>query len=372
MRALQETDSEPVTAAEAPTSAPEAAPILAPVPAPAVDRFADPEPNRAIGISFRRSYARRVASGFMHRYFSGDAILDIGYRGGDPNAVPITENAIGIELDYPGYDGVHLPFPDASQDTILAGHVLEHIPVYKPVLQDWYRVLRIGGFMVLILPHRHLFERVCDLPSRWNGDHKRFYTPASLLAEIEDALPVNGYRVRHLADNDFEFDYDRPLHQSPVGCYEIELVIEKIRRPDWSDLLHYPPAVQQTVDRLDELIFQAVAANLRQPNDGTRMISLMVAGFTYFTPWIRLKQRFCFDGAPELGGVAVGNAALMDAVRPLLGLVSVDTEVYAANHPDLKRAVDQGVLRDLRAHWVQSGYFEGRMGTRFDPFAGVT
>jgi len=336
---------------------------------PAVDRFAELEPKRAIGISFRRSYARRVTSGFMHRFFSGDAILDIGYRGGDPHAVPITENAIGIELDYPGYDGVHLPFPDESQDTILAGHVLEHIPVFEPVLRDWYRVLRIGGFMVLILPHRHLFERVCDLPSRWNGVHTRFYTPASLLAEVESALPVNGFRVRHMADNDFEYDYDRPIHLSPVGCYEIELVIEKIRRPEWSDRLHYPPAVQQTVDRLDELIFQAVAANLRQPGEGTRMIALMVSGFTYFTPWIRLKQRFCFDGAPELDKAPVADAELIEAVRPLLALVAVDGAVYAGNHPDLKRAVDQGTLRDLRGHWVQSGYFEGRTANQFDPFA---
>ncbi len=108
----------------------------------------------------------------MARYFSGQAILDIGYRGGDPNAEPITEHAIGVELDYPGYDGVHLPFPDDSQDTVLAAHVLEPIVDYKPVLRDWLRVLKLGGHMVIMLPPRDLYERLPDLPSRWNGDHK--------------------------------------------------------------------------------------------------------------------------------------------------------------------------------------------------------
>lgn len=351
----------------APVAAPAALPAAAPVRV-ASDRFIDPKSTRAIGVSFRRSYARRVASGFMQRYFSGDAILDIGYRGGDPNAVPITENAIGVELDYPGYDGRHLPFPDESQDTVLAGHVLEHIPEYRLVLQDWYRVLKVGGFLVVFVPHRHLFERVCDLPSRWNGDHKRLYTPASLLAEIEDALPVNGYRIRHLADNDHDFNYDRGLDQPPVGGSEIELVIEKIRRPAWSDRLQYPPAVQQAVDRLDDLIFHAVAANLRTVGEGTQLAAAIVPGFTYFTPWFRLCQRFVYDGAPEMGGAPVTEDALKEALRPLLAMVSVDTEAYAHDRPDLRRAVERGVLRDLRHHWRTRGYFEGRMGSRFDPF----
>ena len=74
---------------------------------------------RRIGISFRKSYARRVESGFIARYLSKPDIIDIGFRRGDPDAVPITETAIGIEFGYPGYDGTHLPFPDESQDTFL-------------------------------------------------------------------------------------------------------------------------------------------------------------------------------------------------------------------------------------------------------------
>jgi predicted SAM-dependent methyltransferase len=52
-----------------------------------------------------------------------------------------------------------LPFPDASQDTVFASHVLEHIEDWAASLVDWYRVLKIGGYMVIAVPHRDLYER---------------------------------------------------------------------------------------------------------------------------------------------------------------------------------------------------------------------
>jgi SAM-dependent methyltransferase len=322
---------------------------------------------RPIGLSFRKSYARRVADGFMDKYLSGAHILDIGFRGGDPHAVPITESAIGVELDYPGYDGVHLPFADDSQDAVLAAHVLEHIPDYQGALREWYRVLRVGGYLVLMVPHWHLFERRCDLPSRWNGDHKRFYTPSRLLAEIEASLPVNGHRIRHLFDNDFEFNYEQSLDRPPQGGYEIELVVEKIKRPSWADKVVYPAAAQQVVARLDGLIFQVIAAHLTDGEVGQKIFSVFVKELRYITPWNRLKQRFVSEGAPELNGSRVTEAALAEAVRPLLDRLSVDEAVYGSQS-DLQAAIAAGRSLNLTAHWRTSGYFEGRVAHEYDVF----
>jgi SAM-dependent methyltransferase len=322
-------------------------------------RFDDPNPRRRIGVSFRASYARRVKSGFMTRYFSGASILDIGFRGGDPQAVPITENAIGVELDYPGYDGVTLPFADGSQDTVLAAHVLEHIPDFRQALRDWLRVLKIGGFLVIMIPHRDLYERQPDLPSRWNGDHKRHYTPASLMGEVEDALPVSSYRVRHLADNDEGFDYARGPDQPPVGGYEIELVLQKIARPAWADRLRYPPAVQAAIDRIDGLVVEAVRGNLASEGAGARRLAAMIPELAYFPPWSRLRQAM----------LDVGEAELRKATRPVLELARFDVDAYAAAYADLRGAQAAGKLPDLRGHWLGVGYFEGRVGRRFDPFS---
>jgi hypothetical protein len=320
-------------------------------PAAPAKALADPERLRRIGVSFRPSYRRRVESGFMQRYFSGPAILDIGYRGGDPNAEPITETAIGVELDYPGYDGKTLPFPEGSQDTVLAAHVLEHILDYQPILRDWMRVLKIGGFLVVMVPHRDLYERRPDLPSRWNGDHKRLYTPASLMREIEDALPVHSHRVRHLVDNDVGYNYGRAPNLPPGGGYEIELVLEKIAPPTWAEGLRYPPATQQAMDRLDTLIFEAIRANLGGDGAGTRLLATLIPSLAYFPPWARVRQRF----------LAENEVALKNAVRSLLELAPFDADAYAAACKDLLRAQADANLRDPRQHWFRAGYFEGRV-----------
>lgn len=193
------------------------------------------DPERPVGWESRKTYAMKIANGFFDRYLSGNAILEIGYKGGIDGAVPIVPQAIGIDVDYPGYDGATLPFPDESQDGIYTSHCLEHIGDYKNAIREWYRVLKSGGHLVIVVPHQYLFERRLKLPSLSNSDHKRFYTPASLMNEIEDSLEPNSYRVRHLVDNDFGFDYSVPPWSPHVGgCYEIELVLEKTRPPYWT------------------------------------------------------------------------------------------------------------------------------------------
>ena len=191
-----------------------------------------PEP-RIVGVEARKSIAQKEANGFLAKYLSGANILDIGYRGYAEDIVPIVPQAIGVDLNYPGYDGRTLPFGDNSQDAVFSSHCLEHIEHYKYALREWHRVLKIGGFMIITVPHQFLYEKRARLPSNFNRDHKRFYTPASLMAEIESSLAPNTYRVRHLADNDEHFDYTIPPEKHPGGCYELETVIEKIRPPEW-------------------------------------------------------------------------------------------------------------------------------------------
>jgi SAM-dependent methyltransferase len=188
--------------------------------------------KRKIGREASKSYAPKVYSGFMRTYLSGAHILDIGYRGGFGEAVPIVAQAIGIDLGYPGYDGVNLPFADESQDAIYTSHCLEHMSSLPEVIREWFRVLKVGGYAVVVVPHQYLYERKHELPSK-HPSHLHFFTPAKLLATFESALKPNHYRVRHLLDNDLFYDYSLPPTTHPVGCYEIELVLEKIKPPKW-------------------------------------------------------------------------------------------------------------------------------------------
>ncbi|MDO6413692.1 methyltransferase domain-containing protein [Sphingomonas sp. BIUV-7] len=195
---------------------------------------ASPALDRPVGQESRKTFADKVSNGFIGRYLGGRSVLEIGFRGyGDQIVLPIVPQAIGIDIDYQGYDGRVLPFANESVDSIYTSHCLEHIPDYRSAFADWYRVLKVGGYLVISVPHQYLFEKQRYLPSFSNTDHKRYYTPESLLAEVRESWPEQSYRVRHLIENDRGFDYTRFPDEPSPGCYEIELVIEKMRIPSW-------------------------------------------------------------------------------------------------------------------------------------------
>lgn len=189
--------------------------------------------RRHVGTESRRTYEDKCLNGFFDKYMSGNG-LDVGYTGYEKDIEPILSTAIGIDLGYPGYDGVYLPFDDNSQDYVYSSHCLEHIEMYNDVIEDWFRVLKIGGHMIIVVPHQYLYEKKRRAPSKWNEDHKRFYTPASLLSEIENTLKPNTYRVRLLEDGDKGFNYSIDPTKHSDGQYEITLVLEKIQPPSWN------------------------------------------------------------------------------------------------------------------------------------------
>ena len=195
---------------------------------------AHPAPDRAVGYESSKTYAAKIKSGFFDRFLGGEDVLELGYKGYWGDNVPIVPQAVGVDIGYPGYNGVTLPFADDSFDAIYSSHCFEHIPDYRTVLRDWYRVLRMGGYIVIVVPHRDLFEKRIAPPSRGNPDHKRFYTPQSLLTEIAESYPVNSYRIRHLAENDAGFNYQDPPGTPSFGQFEIELVVQKIVQPYWN------------------------------------------------------------------------------------------------------------------------------------------
>ncbi|MFA5015373.1 MAG: class I SAM-dependent methyltransferase [Actinomycetota bacterium] len=54
-------------------------------------------------------------------------------------------------------------FKDMELDYVFSSHSLEHIIDYKKALEEWDRVLKIGGYLVIYMPH----------PSHqgWNADN---------------------------------------------------------------------------------------------------------------------------------------------------------------------------------------------------------
>lgn len=187
------------------------------------------------GTETEKAHKHRLASGFYEKYMAGNG-LDIGFAGYVGNPEPVLPNAIGIDIGYPGYDGKILPFDSDSQDFVFASHVLEHIEDYQSAIREWYRVLRVNGFLIIAVPHQWLYEKEPYPPSFFCSDHKRFYTPASLFLEIESALDHNSYRIVHFRDCDEGFCYQRPPRIPMNWCderFEMECVLKKIAVPHW-------------------------------------------------------------------------------------------------------------------------------------------
>jgi SAM-dependent methyltransferase len=307
--------------------------------------------NGVPGPEAAKSRERRMAEGFFARYLSGDAILDIGYRGGNEDSVPITEKAIGVELDYPGYDGTTLPFPSESQDAVFASHCLEHIEEYRSSIAEWYRVLRIGGYLIIAVPHKYLYERKAAPPSRFNLDHKRFYTPQTLISELEEALPLEGYRVRLLREIDDGFDYSISPEQEPRGCYEIECVVQKIAIPPYAELLRPSAFAEHMLKCFTAAVQQAILARRKGADTEVAEIQGMLRRMP-LPPYLRVWQSIDCEGTSQ--------DEVKCVMRPLIEAVSFSEKWYLERNPDVAEEVSRGRLASARAHFISSGYFESR------------
>jgi SAM-dependent methyltransferase len=313
------------------------------------------DPNRRVGPEARQSYRRKIESGFLDRYLSRPNILDIGYKGGDPESLPIVPQAVGVDRDFPNYDGRVLPFPDESQDAVFSSHCLEHIEHYRSVLAEWYRVLCIGGYLIVAVPHQWLYERKALLPSLHNRGHRRYYTPASLMREVEESLPVGGYRVRHLRDNDDNFDYTVPPHLKARGCREIELVVERIKLPAYVSSLMVPTRAI--------IIIETYVSLLQRTLDETSQLAVDDAMFTAIgkalpiPPYAILKGRF--PSVPE--------EILRRQLRPMIDASIVDGDWYISSNVDLLARVRTGEDLDPCEHYRVQGYFQHRSPRAKDP-----
>ncbi len=55
--------------------------------------------------------------------------------------------------------GDEIPVPNESQDFVINSHVLEHFPDPIKALKEWYRIIKDGGYIFMIVPHK---ERTFD------------------------------------------------------------------------------------------------------------------------------------------------------------------------------------------------------------------
>ncbi|WP_134682446.1 hypothetical protein [Paracoccus ravus] len=81
----------------------------------------------------------------------------------------------------------------------------------------------------------------------------------------------------------------------------------------------------------------------------------------YVPPFASLNHDFVFgsdDGAPW---VKIGYNQFEALLRKILAAVEFDEEWYRKQYPDVDEAVREGLVKSGREHFINSGYFEGRL-----------
>lgn len=178
----------------------------------------------------KKAHQRRLKEGFFKTYAPDDLSgIDIGCQ-----QDPLNFTFRRWDLIFGDGDATHMKgVPDEKYQTVYASHVLEHIEDVSTALRNWWRILKPTGHLIVVVPHRDLYERPRkQIPSRWNGDHKWMFLPdraepPSVLnfKDVIEEVPgqLVSYRVL-----DQGWVAGLPDNQHSGGEYSIEAIVKKV------------------------------------------------------------------------------------------------------------------------------------------------
>ena len=81
----------------------------------------------------------------------------------------------------------HVPFPDGCADLVVSKHTLEHFADSAEVLPEWIRLLRLGGYLVIVVPDYRYTYSCCNADQRVAGPgegHKQDFTLEMLCYDV--------------------------------------------------------------------------------------------------------------------------------------------------------------------------------------------
>lgn len=106
----------------------------------------------------------------------------------------------GVEMkpDLVCEDATQLAIPDADLDFVFSSHLLEHIQDTEAALREWWRVLKVGGYLVLYLPHRDLYPNIGQQGS--NPDHKHDFVGGDILQAMVTVCRASDAGIDLLVD----------------------------------------------------------------------------------------------------------------------------------------------------------------------------
>jgi len=103
-------------------------------------------------------------------------------------------------------DAARLPlFADASVESVFSSHLLEHIEDWHGALREWWRLVKVGGHLVLYLPHRDFYPRIGQPGA--NPDHQHDFAPSDIVDFFSLAFPDWSLVAHQARNNDDEYSF---------------------------------------------------------------------------------------------------------------------------------------------------------------------
>jgi SAM-dependent methyltransferase len=156
-------------------------------------------------------YKLKVLRGLFRKYIpTGGKVLDLGCGrclftdiqphwpftifAGDLDTGLIRERKQEVPQNYWFVSDVsQVPFASQSFDALFTGEIIEHVSDPARVLQEWKRILKPAGILILTTPNRErLLARIEGRERPYSPDHLRELSYHELKNEI---LPAAGYKV---------------------------------------------------------------------------------------------------------------------------------------------------------------------------------
>jgi SAM-dependent methyltransferase len=190
-----------------------------------------------MGNETSKAFDRRMKEGWFLKHAQNLGI-DIG--SGSEGA--ITDECERWDLVLGNSDATFMEgIPDDYFDYAYSSHCLEHLADPFTALRNWYRIIKPGGQLIVMVPHRDLYEKKTLLPSRFNGDHKHFYLPVfndpphtlGLLQVAWEALGSSAFQLYSLRTLDDGHNKELGTLEHSVGEYSIEMILRKPKRDLW-------------------------------------------------------------------------------------------------------------------------------------------
>lgn len=167
---------------------------------------------------------------FFQKYLNGN-VIDIGC--GDD---PISAKAEPFDTQHGDANRIDKLRPNNYYETVYSSHCLEHMKNVELAILSWWKLVKIGGHLIFVVPDENLYEQG-HWPSIFNKDHKASFrqdkssswSPVSYnIEELVKKIP--GANLISSTLQDFEYDYSLQSFKRPLKLDLHEKTLKSLQK----------------------------------------------------------------------------------------------------------------------------------------------